>query len=591
MNPLHALWRLARFRPGLYLTSQLCYIGYTLSLAFSGLILRAFFDRIAAEPGALTIPALVGLQLGNSLLAMIGLGCANYLSFVPFRHASRALFLHNVLARLFARPGASPLPPTATVGAVLNTLRDDPEQLFDFHIELGDLLGFGLTATVAAIAMLQVSVPITVAVFAPLLAIVLITQRLQSRVARYRAERRATSSAVAATIVDLFHAVQAIQVNRAEARVLAHFRQRNQARRRAMVRDRLLTQLIDALAGNTVAIGTALVLIASARAIQAGQFTVGDFALFVAYIWPITVLLQNITSQIMRYQQSKVALSRLQNLMQGAPPQQLLAFRPLDLQGPLPTVPATPRSAAEPLHQLAVAGLTYHHAAHAAQSAPPEPPRGIDEIEFRLSAGTLTVITGAVGAGKTTLLRTVLGLLPRQAGTIRWNGTPVDDPATFMVPPRVAYTPQTPQLFSETLRENILLGWPAEQRDLTWAMALSVLAPDVEQMAAGLATEVGPRGTRLSGGQVQRTAAARMFVRRPALLVFDDLSSALDVETEQLLWERLLQMPERPTCLVVSHRRAVLQRADQILVLAEGRVSEQGTWAELSTRSRFVQAR
>ena len=186
--------------------------------------------------------------------------------------------------------------------------------------------------------------PITLGVFLPLFGIVLITQRLQGRVERYRTASRTTSSAVAGTIGDIFGAVQAIQVNNAEERVLAHFRKLNVARRQAVVRDRLLTQLIDALAGNTVLIGTALILIFSAREIQAGRFTVGDFALFVAYIWPITILLQNIANQITLYQQSKVSLGRLQHLMQGAPAHQLLTRQPINLSAPLSPLPPTIRS-------------------------------------------------------------------------------------------------------------------------------------------------------------------------------------------------------------------------------------------------------
>src|SRR5579859_6833341 len=107
--------------------------------------------------------------------------------------------------------------------------------------------------------------------------------------------------------------------------------------------------------------------------------------------------------------------------------------------------------------------------------------------------------------------------------------------------------------------------------DLPAALAAAVLESDLGALEAGLATRVGPRGVKLSGGQVQRTAAARMFVREPALLVVDDLSSALDVDTERLLWERLFARPA-VTCLVVSHRRAALRRADQIIVLKDGRV-------------------
>lgn len=116
-------------------------------------------------------------------------------------------------------------------------------------------------------------------------------------------------------------------------------------------------------------------------------------------------------------------------------------------------------------------------------------------------------------------------------------------------------------------------------RPLKTRIALLAIA-----VAGGIATIVGPRGVRLSSGQVQRTAASRTFVREPDVLAFDDLSSALDVETEQLLWDRLSEWSsagDRPTCLVVSHRRAALQRADRIIVLVDGKVQAIGSLPDL----------
>ncbi|HEY7215768.1 MAG TPA: ABC transporter ATP-binding protein, partial [Thermoanaerobaculia bacterium] len=326
-----------------------------------------------------------------------------------------------------------------------------------------------------------------------------------------------------------------------------------------------------------------------------------DFALFSYFLGFAADLTTQLGRVLAQYKKLGVSFGRLADMLRGASPSLIVEHQPLYVHQEPPPLAPVPTTPADRLEHLEVVGLTYLH---------PASGRGIEDVSFRLPRGTLTVITGRVGAGKTTLLQVLLGLLPAEAGQILWNGSVVDDPAAWLVPPRCAYTPQVPRLFSETLRDNLLLGLPESPATLERAQYLAVLEQDVVGMEQGLETLVGPKGVRLSGGQIQRAAAARMFVREPELLVFDDLSSALDVETERTLWDRLLGSPhpltlsptrgegehvhnggsptlpsplrgrgaggEGRTILAVSHRRAALRRANQIVVLDEGRVAAVG---------------
>jgi ATP-binding cassette subfamily B protein len=209
---------------------------------------------------------------------------------------------------------------------------------------------------------------------------------------------------------------------------------------------------------------------------------------------------------------------------------------------------------------------------------------GLRDVSLQIARGQLVIVTGRIGSGKTTLLRVLLGLLPAQSGQLLWNGRRIDQPDVFLTPPRVAYTPQTPRLFSDTLRDNLLLGAHVSNSELDRAIYQAVLERDIPVLEHGLETRVGPRGVKLSGGQLQRSAAARMFVRHADLMVFDDLSSALDVRTEQTLWQRLRQRQDL-TCLAVSTRQVAFEQADWIYVMRDGAVLAEGTREQLLATS------
>jgi ATP-binding cassette subfamily B protein len=577
MKAYQHVWRMVRYRPVLYAVNGTIWALIHLAPLAPGLIAQQFFNALPQAGGLnrtlwTLIMLLIVIALARSVLIVAG-GWADTLH----RFSMSALLRRNLLERVLERPGARAVPESP--GEAISRFRDDATQAENAISWSLDDIGQVLFALTAITILLCDNVQITLLVFLPLAGVVVLVQALSKRLEKYRRASRQATGQVTSAIGEIFSTVQGIQVAAAEPHVLAHFQRLNERRRATMLKDRVLEQMLNSTISNTVGIGTGLILVLAAQSMRGSQLGLGDLALFIYYLAFVADFTQTFGMDLAHYAQTKVAFQRMETLLQGAPAPRLTASHALHLSGPVPEVLVPQRSAADRLETLEVAGLSYCY---------PENGRGITGINLRLERGTLTVITGRIAAGKTTLLQTLLGLLPRESGEIRWNGRIIDDPASFFTPPHSAYTAQIPRLFSATLKENILLGRPEHGERLKAAIHTAVMERDLEELESGLDTTIGTRGVKLSGGQAQRSAAARMFIREPELLVFDDLSSALDVETERVLWERIFQQEQR-TCLVVSHRRSVLQRADQIIVLKAGAVEAIGKLEQLLQESEEMQ--
>lgn len=527
------------------------------------------------------IAVFVGVAVGQNIVILLDITLDYSYNFFVRNLARRNLFRH-----ILNQPGAKAL--AESPGSAISRLRDDiPEALLPLRM-LPWLTAYGLFGIGALVIMAQANGRMVLVVGVPLFLFTIAAGVVRERISHYSRERKAASARSIGFIAQIFGSAQAIKVANAEPRVISELSRLNDVRRVATVRDAVFTRALDAVFFNAVNVATGAMLIAVG--FRLADFSVGDFALFAQYLSGLTGMVTRFGEYLVRYRQGSVSFDRLRKFLLGASPTVMTANDPLHLRK-APERRATQQTPRVWLEQLEIRGLSYKHE---------ESARGIAHIDLRIQRGEFVVITGRVGSGKTTLLRTVLGLLPAQTGELLWNGVRIADPAAFMVPPNAAYASQAPRLFSETLRDNMLMGLLSEPSDvadysaqLREATHAAVLEDDIGVFEHGLDTLVGPRGVRLSGGQIQRAAAARMFVRDAELLVFDDLSSALDVETELQLWERLFARRaagRAATCLVVSHRRAALQHADRIIVLKDGVVAAQGALPELLASSAEMRA-
>lgn len=207
----------------------------------------------------------------------------------------------------------------------------------------------------------------------------------------------------------------------------------------------------------------------------------------------------------------------------------------------------------------------------------------LQAVNLRIPAHRMTAVVGRSGAGKSTLIDLLIGLVQPERGQVLVDGKPLGAGEAYELRRSVSYVSQDPFLFHESVRDNLAIAAPDASEERMWE-ALRFAAADafVQRLPQGLDTVLGDRGVRLSGGERQRIVLARAILRNPSVLVLDEATSALDSEREAGIQEALERLRGRMTLIVIAHRLSTIRGADQIVVLDNGAVVQNGGYTQLS---------
>ncbi|GAA4921466.1 ATP-binding cassette domain-containing protein [Nesterenkonia rhizosphaerae] len=542
-----------RHRPGWGLFGLFLFL-LMATFAPQGLITNWLWGRIADSlaAGVQDVWALVAVLAGTSIVVMpvvFGLAVNLYPRWwvsCLTRHRTR------VLAGQLGEPRLESTPPGEVVARAM-----DGDRIQDYADRWGDLVSATL------IVLLSVLLSGTWLVGA-VLASVLIGSAAASWAGRPAAGRSATRSANARVVfgrvlVSALDAARTVKLSGLAQPVREHLHTVDDQRVQAQIREHRVQAILDGVPGLVIAGGVTF-----------------SWAMHLTGTWDLATTILAAGS-VLGFTWYGLCAGAVVTKAPGVRAWQVAAqrlaagediYRVVDGVDEITgTAPAPEPEPQQRLESLELQGFTAVHS---------DGTIGVEDVHLTVQRGELILILGGIGSGKSSLLKSLAGLVPH-TGSIRWNEAAATG-ETFLRPRRIAYVAQIPRVLSGTFAENIRLD---RDRDTSGPLSIARMDQDVAA-AGGVDSAIGHRGVRLSGGQVQRLATARALATGSQVLLADDVSSALDANTEIELWQAL--RAEGLTVIGSTSKRSALARADRVLVLQDGRAVAVGPWQQIAGR-------
>ena len=552
-------------------------VGGAIFVAVSPLLFRKLIDDAIPnqDRGLVTILALgaVGLALANAALSLvqrwlssrIGEGLIHDLRVALFDHVQRlpvAFFSRTQTGALQSRLNSDVI---GAQQAVTNTL--------------GTVVSNVISLVVTLIVMIALEWRLTVLALLVLPAFIYPARRIGPPLQRITREQMTLNAEMNNMTAERFNVSGALLVKLFGNQDLEHtsFARRAAGVRDAGVRSAMYSRVLFVVLGLVASVGTAVVYLIGGRLAINGDLSSGDVVAFFIFVGQIYQPLAQLTNTRVDVLTAMVSFERV--------------FEILDFPAAITDRPnakelVSPQGAVEFDH------LWFRHPAASEISIPSLEGGGnpdqaasewiLKDLSFRISPGQTVALVGPSGAGKTTIAMLVARIHDAVQGAVLVDGNDVRDLTADSLHQSIGFVAQDPHLFHESIRTNLLYAKPDATDDELWAALNSArIAPLIRSLPEGLATVVGERGYRMSGGEKQRLAIARVLLKDPAIIILDEATSHLDSESEAAIQRALEAVLTGRTALVIAHRLSTVVDADLIVVIDNGQIVEQGSHTEL----------